>query len=76
MQGYAFIEYEARKEAETAITEANDTQYLGETIKVDYAFIKGPSATLNDDRDRRDRRRNRSLSPARDQQLQIELDKK
>ncbi|OAD02091.1 hypothetical protein MUCCIDRAFT_179398 [Mucor lusitanicus CBS 277.49] len=65
VKGYAFIEYEARKEAETAITEANDTQYLGETIKVDYAFIKGPAATLDDDRDRRDRRRDRSLSPAR-----------
>lgn len=65
-QGYAFIEYEARKEAEAAITEANDTKYLGENINVDYAFIKGPASTNDDDRDRRDRRRNRSLSPARD----------
>lgn len=63
-QGYAFIEYEARKEAEAAITEANDTKYLGENIKVDYAFVKGPAASNGDDR--RDRRRDRSLSPGRD----------
>ncbi|KAI8637907.1 hypothetical protein BD408DRAFT_423750 [Parasitella parasitica] len=66
VKGYALIEYEARKEAEAAITEANDTKYLGETIKVDYAFIKGPTTADDDDRDRRDRRRNRSLSPGRD----------
>ncbi|KAI8075799.1 uncharacterized protein B0P05DRAFT_546455 [Gilbertella persicaria] len=60
VKGYAFIEYEARKEAEAAIMEANDEKFLGETIKVDYAFVKGPSV------DRHDRRRDRSLSPARD----------
>lgn len=59
------IEYEARREAEQAIEQANDTQYLGQTIKVDYAFVKGP-VNSGDDRDRRDRRRDRSLSPARD----------
>lgn len=60
------IEYEARKEAESAIEQANDTQYLGQNIKVDYAFVKGPSASHNGD-DRRDRgRRDRSLSPRRD----------
>lgn len=64
-QGYALIEYEARKEAEQAIEQANDTQYLGQTIKVDYAFVKGP-ANNGDDRDRRGRGRGRSLSPARD----------
>ncbi|KAG2198617.1 uncharacterized protein EV154DRAFT_502935 [Mucor mucedo] len=65
VKGYALIEYEARKEAEQAIEQANDTQYLGQTIKVDYAFVKGPVSNGND-RDRRDRRRDRSLSPARD----------
>jgi RNA-binding protein 8A len=56
------IEYEARKEAESAIEQANDTDYLGQNIKVDYAFIKGPSVD-----DRRDRsRRDRSPSPRRD----------
>ncbi|KAI9476549.1 MAG: RNA-binding domain-containing protein [Benjaminiella poitrasii] len=64
VKGYAFIEYEARKEAEEAITDANGTQFMGETIKVDYAFVKGP--TVVGDRDRRDRsRRDRSLSPGR-----------
>ena len=61
------IEYEARKEAEAAIMEGNDSKFLGETIKVDYAFIKGPSQTdSRDSRDRRDRRRDRSASPGRD----------
>ncbi|KAI8355581.1 hypothetical protein BD560DRAFT_407231 [Blakeslea trispora] len=64
VKGYALIEYEARKEAEAAITEGNDSKFLGETIKVDYAFIKG--ASQSDDRDRRDRRRDRSASPGRD----------
>lgn len=60
-KGYAFIEYEARKEAETAISEANDSKFLGESIKVDYAFVKGPS-----NHDDRQHRRERSLSPRRD----------
>ncbi|GAA5803243.1 hypothetical protein HPULCUR_008720 [Helicostylum pulchrum] len=64
VKGYALIEYEARKEAEQAIEHANDTEYLGQNIKVDYAFVKGPTVNGND-RDRRDRRRDRSLSPAR-----------
>ncbi|OBZ87376.1 RNA-binding protein 8A [Choanephora cucurbitarum] len=67
VKGYALIEYEARKEAEAAIMEGNDSKFLGETIKVDYAFIKGPSQTdSRDSRDRRDRRRDRSASPGRD----------
>lgn len=61
-KGYAFIEYEARKEAETAIAEANDSQLLGATIKVDYAFVKGSSYNHDD----RHNRRERSLSPRRD----------
>jgi RNA-binding protein 8A len=60
------IEYEARKEAELAIEQANDTKYLDQTIKVDYAFVKGPANSGSNDRDRRDRRRDRSLSPGRD----------
>ncbi|CEI86849.1 Putative RNA-binding protein 8A [Rhizopus microsporus] len=62
VKGYAFIEYESRREAEAAVEQANGSRYLGETIKVDYAFVKGPS---HDDRSRRDRRRDRSLSPNR-----------
>ncbi|KAG1056703.1 hypothetical protein G6F46_005002 [Rhizopus delemar] len=62
VKGYAFIEYESRKEAEAAVEQANGTRYLGETIKVDYAFVKGPAP---EDRSRRDRRRDRSASPSR-----------
>ncbi|CAO3656069.1 unnamed protein product [Mucor hiemalis] len=65
VKGYALIEYEARHEANSAIEKANDTKYLGETIKVDYAFVKGPEVN-GDDRDRRDCRRDRSSSPGRD----------
>ncbi|KAI9253203.1 hypothetical protein BY458DRAFT_462666 [Sporodiniella umbellata] len=62
VKGYAFIEFESRKEAEVAVEQANGSTYLGEPIKVDYAFVRGAAP---EDRSRRDRRRDRSLSPSR-----------
>ncbi|KAG1452182.1 hypothetical protein G6F56_007887 [Rhizopus delemar] len=62
VKGYAFIEFESRKEAEVAVEQADGLEYLGEVIKVDYAFVKGSEP---EDRSRRDRRRERSSSPYR-----------
>ncbi|KAI8978032.1 hypothetical protein BDB01DRAFT_800454 [Pilobolus umbonatus] len=60
VKGYAFIEYEARTEAELAIEHTNNTKYLDQTIKVDYAFIKGGG-----ERSGGRGGRGRSLSPER-----------
>ncbi|KAI8982488.1 hypothetical protein BDF20DRAFT_867259 [Mycotypha africana] len=65
VKGYAFIEYEARNEAESAVMDADGTEFLDKVITVDYAFVKGQPPAHKDDRDRRDRRHDRSLSPRR-----------
>ena len=36
------IEYETFKEAQAAIDNLNDSDLLGQAIKVDWAFIKAP----------------------------------
>ncbi|KAG0183170.1 RNA-binding protein 8A [Apophysomyces sp. BC1021] len=38
VKGYALIEYETRKEAQTAIDDANNTKFLDQTISVDFAI--------------------------------------
>ena len=43
VKGYAFIEYESVKEAKKAIDKMNNQMFLGQTIKVDWAFKKAPS---------------------------------
>jgi len=42
MKGYALLEYESKKEAETAIAEMNGTQLLERDIEVTFAFSRGP----------------------------------
>ncbi|ORY97492.1 hypothetical protein BCR43DRAFT_489864 [Syncephalastrum racemosum] len=69
VKGYALIEYETLKEAQTAIDEANDTELFDQRLKVSYAFIK-PSEedAVRGNGDRRSShrsRRDRSLSPGR-----------
>ncbi|OAD76286.1 hypothetical protein PHYBLDRAFT_166257 [Phycomyces blakesleeanus NRRL 1555(-)] len=63
--GYALIEYESFKEAEAAVADANDTTFLGQNIKVSFAFVKGPekveSRRFNDTN--RSNQRQRSISP-------------
>ncbi|KAI9023840.1 hypothetical protein CLU79DRAFT_748453 [Phycomyces nitens] len=65
VKGYAFIEYESFKEAEAAVADANDTSFLGQNIKVSFAFVKGPEKTesrrFNDNS--RSNQRQRSISP-------------
>ncbi|KAI9313525.1 hypothetical protein BX666DRAFT_1977403 [Dichotomocladium elegans] len=72
VKGYALIEYETLKEAQTAIDEANGTMLYDHALKVDFAFAKsdGESRINNNNNPRRgnDRRgghRDRSLSPGR-----------
>eukprot|EP01114_Cavostelium_apophysatum_P004090 TRINITY_DN1423_c0_g1_i1.p1 TRINITY_DN1423_c0_g1~~TRINITY_DN1423_c0_g1_i1.p1 ORF type:complete len:177 (-),score=43.31 TRINITY_DN1423_c0_g1_i1:1-531(-) len=43
VKGYALIEYEKKEEAEEAIKNLNDSQFMDQTIHVDWTFEKGPS---------------------------------
>ena len=40
VKGYSFIEYEKKREAEAAIKNMNAAELLGQTLSVDWAFLK------------------------------------
>ena len=42
MKGYAFLEFEQAKEAKKAIEKMNGHMFLGQQIRVDWAFKKSP----------------------------------
>ncbi|KAL2173508.1 uncharacterized protein P884DRAFT_251696 [Thermothelomyces heterothallicus CBS 202.75] len=42
VKGYALIEYTTLEEARAAIDGANNTDLLGQTVKVDFAFVRPP----------------------------------
>jgi len=50
LQGYALLEYATYKEAKAAVATANETEFLGNKIKVDFAFVKGTSGKENKQR--------------------------
>lgn len=70
VKGYALLEYSTLEEAQQAVEEADGTEFLGQVIQVDFAFVQGPSdsrvvRTENTGHKPRTRRRSRSRSRSR-----------
>ncbi|KAI9270619.1 hypothetical protein BDA99DRAFT_502288 [Phascolomyces articulosus] len=65
VKGYALIEYETLKEAQSAIDDANGSKFYDQTLQVDFAFTKPDEDTRGSRRTGDRRGRDRSLSPSR-----------
>mmetsp|Transcript_32882 Transcript_32882/g.53365 ORF Transcript_32882/g.53365 Transcript_32882/m.53365 type:complete len:201 (-) Transcript_32882:365-967(-) len=67
VKGYAFVEFEKFKEAQTAIQEMNGAELLGQQIQADWAFSRGPLR-------RKTTTRRRPTSPQRTRRRRDEVD--
>lgn len=69
VKGYALVEYPTYEEAERAVREANNVEFLGQPLSVAFAFVQGPSESTviptARPRRRRNRSNSRSISPER-----------
>jgi len=63
LKGYVCIEYEQYNEARAAVEQMNNEDFLGQELKVDWAFVRpGKKSSAK----RKERRRGRSPSPETD----------